>query len=126
MSHSIRPITGEEFDEFIACDGAAFGHRPDEEELAAQRGLFEFDRSLGAFAGPRIVGSAGAITFSLTLPGLTRALAAGVTYVGVLPTHRRQGILRALMDRQLDDVRDRGEPLAILYASESNIYGRFG
>jgi predicted acetyltransferase len=30
------------------------------------------------------------------------------------------------MDRQLDEVQERGEPLAILFASESNIYGRFG
>jgi predicted acetyltransferase len=30
------------------------------------------------------------------------------------------------MRRQLDDLRERGEPLAILWASESAIYGRFG
>jgi predicted acetyltransferase len=52
--------------------------------------------------------------------------AAGVTWVGVLPTHRRRGILTELMRRQLDDVHERGEPLAILWASEAPIYGRFG
>jgi predicted acetyltransferase len=52
--------------------------------------------------------------------------AAGVTMVGVLPSHRRRGLLTAMMRRQLDDVRDRGEPLALLWASESGIYGRFG
>jgi predicted acetyltransferase len=52
--------------------------------------------------------------------------AAGVTWVGVLPSHRRRGILRELMRAQLDDVRERGEPLAILWASEAAIYGRFG
>ena len=46
--------------------------------------------------------------------------------VGVSATHRRRGVLRQLMERQLDDVVDRGEPLAILTASESTIYGRFG
>jgi predicted acetyltransferase len=51
---------------------------------------------------------------------------AGVSAVGVLPTHRRRGILTALMRRQLDDVRERGEPFAGLYASEGAIYGRFG
>src|SRR5690606_22467549 len=51
---------------------------------------------------------------------------AGVTYVGVKPTHRRRGILRAMMQRQLSDVREAGEPLAGLWASESIIYGRFG
>jgi predicted acetyltransferase len=51
---------------------------------------------------------------------------AGVTSVGVLPTHRRRGILTALMRRQLQDVREHGEPVAALYASEGLIYGRFG
>jgi predicted acetyltransferase len=51
---------------------------------------------------------------------------AGVTAVGVQPTHRRRGILTQMMRKQLDDVRDRGEPVAGLWASESSIYGRFG
>ena len=52
--------------------------------------------------------------------------AAGVTFVAVLPTYRRRGVLSSLMRRQLADVRDRGEPLAILWASEAVIYGRYG
>ena len=51
---------------------------------------------------------------------------AGVTVVGVLPTHRRRGVLRAMMRAQLDDVHERGEPIALLWASEETIYGRFG
>jgi predicted acetyltransferase len=51
---------------------------------------------------------------------------AGVTAVGVLPSHRRRGILRELMRRQLEDIHELGEPLAGLWASESSIYGRFG
>lgn len=46
--------------------------------------------------------------------------------ITVQPTHRRRGVLRSLMDRHLDDVAERGEPLAGLWASESSIYGRFG
>ena len=52
--------------------------------------------------------------------------AAGVTVVGVLPTHRRRGVLTALMREQLADCRARGEPAAYLWASESTIYPRFG
>jgi predicted acetyltransferase len=51
---------------------------------------------------------------------------AGVTVVGVYPTHRRRGVLRQMMDAQLRDVHERGEPLAALWASEETIYGRFG
>jgi predicted acetyltransferase len=50
----------------------------------------------------------------------------GVTVVGVYATHRRRGVLRALMDAQLLDVHERGEPIAALWASEETIYGRFG
>jgi predicted acetyltransferase len=46
--------------------------------------------------------------------------------VSVLPTHRRRGILRSLMRRQLADIRDRGEALAVLWAAEAVIYGRYG
>jgi predicted acetyltransferase len=49
-----------------------------------------------------------------------------VTAVGVLPTHRRRGVLTAMMRAQLDDVHERGEPLAALFSSDERIYGRFG
>ncbi|CAM5662444.1 GNAT family N-acetyltransferase OS=Streptomyces microflavus OX=1919 GN=G3I39_05655 PE=3 SV=1 [Streptomyces microflavus] len=67
----------------------------------------------------------GAYSFRLTVPGARRCLA-GVTAVSVAGTHRRRGLLRTMMRRQLDDVRSWGEPLAVLTASEPAIYGRFG
>src|SRR6266700_6342476 len=72
-----------------------------------------------------LVGTAGSYAFRLTVPG-GELPAAGVTWVGVVPSHRRRGILTEFMRRQLEDTRDRGEPLAVLFASESAIYGRFG
>jgi predicted acetyltransferase len=75
--------------------------------------------------GETIVGGAGVFPFDLTVPG-GPVPTAGVTVVGVLPTHRRRGILRDLMRAQLDDVHERGEPIAALWASEGGIYGRFG
>jgi predicted acetyltransferase len=72
-----------------------------------------------------VVGAASAYDLRLTIPGAV-VPAAGVTVVGVLPTHRRRGALRALMRAQLDDVRERGEPIAALWASEGTIYGRYG
>jgi predicted acetyltransferase len=78
-----------------------------------------------AVEGGRVIGSVNAYSFRMTVPGGTQAVA-GITGVGVWPTRRRQGILSALMRRQLADIRDRGEKLAILWASEGAIYGRFG
>jgi predicted acetyltransferase len=46
--------------------------------------------------------------------------------VGVLPTHRRRGVLRRMVAAHFAAVRGRGEPLAGLWASEAPIYGRFG
>jgi predicted acetyltransferase len=126
MSWEIRPITPDEFPTFIRVDGAAFSSPQTDEDIEAALGPFEFDRSLAAIEDGRLIGSAGAMSFDLTLPGYTTIPVAGVTWVAVLPTHRRRGVLTALMRRQLDDIRARGETLAVLTASESLIYRRFG
>lgn len=85
------------------------------------------DRNLFAVtADGRPVGTVGAYSFELTLPGGILAPAAGVTAVGVLPSHRRQGVLSAMMRHQLTELRARGEFLSVLLASEATIYGRFG
>lgn len=78
-----------------------------------------------AFDDGRIVGGAGAFPFQLTVPG-GQVRCGGVTVVGVLPTHRRRGALTAMMRTQLEDIRERGEPVAALWASEEVIYRRFG
>ncbi len=83
------------------------------------------ERVHAAWEGEAAVGGAAAFPFELTVPG-SRVRAAGVTAVGVLPTHRRRGILSALMRAQLDDCRARGESVAYLWATEDTIYGRFG
>lgn len=126
MPIDIRPIGEDEFERFGRAGSAAFGEEFSDEARDYERRFFEFDRSLAAFDGGDLVGTTGAYSFDLTLPGFTTVPAAGVTWVAVLPTHRRQGILSRFMARQLDDVADRGEPVALLTASESLIYGRFG
>jgi predicted acetyltransferase len=72
------------------------------------------------------VGTSGAFSFRVTVPGGTSVPAAGITMVTVAATHRRRGLLTSMMRRQLDDIRSWGEPLAVLTASEPVIYGRFG
>lgn len=126
MEFELRPITPEEFPAFARAGASAFGDQPSDEDIERSRETFEFERSLGVLDNGRFVATAGAYSFDLTLPGLTTMPVAGVTWVGVMPTHRRRGILTALMRRQFDDSVERDEALAILLASESNIYGRFG
>ena len=102
-----------------------FGRAPTEEDAKQFGRLMPPERLHAAREDGAIVGGAGVYPFELTIPG-GRVRAAGVTAVGVLPTHRRRGVLRSLMRAQLDDVRERGEPVAYLWASEDTIYGRFG
>jgi len=125
--YPIRPVSSEEFDAFHTVDTHAFHGSPltaEERQLVVSH--LEFDRSLAAFDGATPVGTAGAYTFQLTVPGSVSLAAAGVTWVSVLPSHRRRGVLSSMMRRQLADIRDRGEPLAVLWASESVIYSRYG
>jgi predicted acetyltransferase len=127
MSIEIRPITPDEFPSFVRVPQTAFGHgMPSDEEMEMERAGFEYDRSVAAFEDGHILGTAGAYSFQLTLPGLTQIAAAGVSWVSVLPTARRRGIFRQMMTHQLTDIQQRGEALAILYASESLLYSRFG
>ena len=125
--YPIRPVSSEEFDAFHTVDMHAFHGSPlspEERQLVVSH--LEFDRSLAAFDGDAPVGTAGAYSFQLSVPGSAALPAAGVTWVSVLPSHRRRGVLSSMMRRQLADVRDRGELLAVLWASESVIYSRFG
>ncbi|MGW3032956.1 GNAT family N-acetyltransferase [Streptomyces sp. NPDC001178] len=126
----IRSTTDQDFKVFVDTMHAAFGRFP---ETPAEGGggvwwaALEMDRNLMAVtADGRPVGTAGAYSFELTLPGETLVPATGVTAVGVLPSHRRQGVLTAMMRHQLTEVRARGEFLSVLLASEAVIYRRFG
>lgn len=126
-SLELRPVTEDEFPTFAKAVSLAFGEDASSPAaVAAWRAVTEFDRTLAFFEGDRIVGNARAYTFDMSVPGGGTARCAGVTTVGVTHDWRRKGLLNAMMRRQLDDIRDRGEPFAALYASESPIYGRYG
>lgn len=121
----LRTPSEEELRATLAAVEAAFGEELRDEDFERERPSLPLDRILGAYDVGRPVAAAASYPFELTIPGGT-APAAGVTWVGALPTHRRRGLLRELMRHQLQDVRERGEPVAILWASEASIYGRFG
>ncbi len=122
----LRPITPGEFDAFCEVPFQAFNDTgPSADAVEQERVVFEFDRSIAACDKDAIVGTAGAYSFQLTVPG-GHERAGGVTIVSVLPSHRRRGILSAMMRHQLADIAARGEPVAVLFASESVIYGRYG
>jgi len=126
MDIEIRPITYEERPDWIRAADTAFSYLAKDDEIEATLPVIEPDRSFAAIDDGRIVGTSAAITFRMMVPGGARIPTAGVTMVGVHPTHRRRGINTGMMRTILDQAADRGEPIAALFASEGAIYGRFG
>lgn len=126
MSFEIRAIASDEVDALLVADQRGFGGplpRPGSSRTWTEA---ELDRTRVAFESGRMIGTSRTYSFELTMPGGAYLPVAAVSWVSVLPTHRRQGVLTRLMAAMHDDARDRGEPAAILTASESSIYGRFG
>ena len=122
----IRPVEANEFDAFHRTNEHAFNDSaPSPRHRAEILDRLELDRTLAAFDGDTPVASAGVWSFRMTVPG-AQAAAAGVTWIAVMPSHRRRGILTSMMRRQIDDIHERGEPIAVLWASDARIYGRFG
>ncbi|WP_017559625.1 GNAT family N-acetyltransferase [Nocardiopsis baichengensis] len=122
---SVRPIESDEFTDFARVCGTALLATRDPADEGFRRPVTELGRTLAAFDGDLMVGTTVVHPFTMTLPGGPRPVA-GVSAVGVWPTHRRRGVLTALMRRQLADVHAAGESVAALFASEGAIYGRFG
>ena len=127
MAVEIRPISDDEFAELLRVDAAIWGLPiPDAAVEQRLRPLLETPRSLCAFEDGRMVAVSISLPLQLTLPGGARVPMSGITWVGVLPTHRRRGLMRRLLLGHLERLQGGDEPLAGLGASESQIYRRFG
>jgi predicted acetyltransferase len=121
----LRPARREEMDDFGRAVMRAFHRELTDEDRRHYERIDEPERSLAWFDDGRIVAATGIYSRQVSVPGGVVPCAA-VTAVGVVPTHRRRGLLTEMMRRQLQDVHAGGEPVAILWASEGGIYGRFG
>jgi predicted acetyltransferase len=121
----IRHPSENEWRAAMTAGSASFGEALADDDYERYSKTLVRDRFYTAYDGTTPVATAADYPFRLTVPG-GELEAGGVTWVGVLPTHRRRGILTQMMRQQLDDLHERGEPLAVLWASEAAIYGRFG
>src|SRR4051812_9386825 len=126
MSIEIRCPTDEEWPEVCEVDGRAFGTQYTPEEIEERRPLHDLSRFRIGLDRGRIVAVAGSYALDVTLPGGRAVPMGGVTWVSTVVTHRRQGLMRAVVGAVHDDIDARGEPLASLYASEGSIYENVG
>jgi predicted acetyltransferase len=121
----VRYATPEDFPAIAELDGASFGIHYTDEDLDDARLDVDPARFLIEEDEGRVVGATVDLPLTMTLPG-GAVPTAGVTWVSVDVTHRRRGILRRLIERQLRDRAADGFAAAILSASEGAIYGRYG
>ena len=120
----MRTVTADEFVEWVRVEARAYGNRLNNDPEIL-RPHFDLDRSIAVFDKGNIVGGAHSHRLEMSVPGAS-AVTAGVANIAVQPTHRRQGVMTRMMNHQINDLHERGEPLAALFARESVIYRRFG
>jgi predicted acetyltransferase len=127
MTAELRKLEPEELEAYIYADAYGFGDDTDVLGLILThaKDRVDVERVLCAIDGGSIVGAVATHRFDISIPGGSLPLGA-VSNAFVFPTHRRQGLLTKMMDSQLREVHERGEPLSALTASESVIYGRYG
>ena len=127
VTPEIRLLREDEVAEYVEVLSTAFLDRPDVERVARDLwSLWEGTRTWAALVDGRICGTFRSWPTELTVPGGAGLPAAGVSAVTVLPTHRRRGVLRAMVAAEHATAREQGQAFAMLYAAEYPIYGRFG
>lgn len=126
MHSAVRPLGRDQLAEFMRPVHTALGLQLIPERIEQVKTLPELALCLGGFIDDQLVGAAGVYSLELTVPGGAAVPTAGLTMVGVLPTHRRRGVLSQLMRHHLAEAHRCGQPLASLFASEGSIYNRFG
>lgn len=122
----VQALPATQWQDFYTAVLNAFHEGEPGEASSLWRSLAEPGRCLTVRDKGAIVGTAGIFSFQMAVPGRQVVKTAGVSLVSVQPTHRRRGVLSALMRHQLDSLRRQRVPLAVLTASEAPIYGRYG
>jgi predicted acetyltransferase len=126
MPITFRTATDADWAQICNVDGRAFGAAYTPETIERARPIHDVSRFELAFDGKEIVAVVGAYSLTVTVPGSGQLPMGGLTWVSTAATHRRQGLLSRLMARSMDDIDRRGEPVAMLGASEGGIYERYG
>ena len=128
MTIELRPVTDDNFSEWRKMVRHGFGEHVHPDDIVRLRNeRVELDRLVAAVdtQSNRIIGTGGADSYWLTVPGGELVPMAGVAYMTTSVTHRRQGAFSNMMTYIHDAARERGDVISGLWASQSHLYGRF-
>ena len=125
MGIETRVCPPERFVELLKLAEIAFGDDTTDDLIGRLERLADKERWFAPFDGDQMVGTSGVFSMRLKVPG-GELPTGGISWVSVLPSHRRRGLMSGMMRLMIDDCHRRGEPLAALWASEGAIYQRFG
>jgi predicted acetyltransferase len=123
---TLRDVTDADWPGVALLAATSYGSFWHAETLAAWRTLMPPDSSVVVSDSDDVIAMAHYVDMKLTVPGGAVLPAAGITWVGVAPTHRRRGLLRAMYTELHQRFADADYPIAALTATEGGIYGRFG
>src|SRR5262245_47455082 len=127
MEPEIRLVTPDDMPDFVRTMNTSMFQQLDPDEIGAEiAGNWQLDRVWAAFDGSRMVGTFRTFGTDLTTQGGAQIPTTALSSVSVMPDYRRRGILRRMVAAEHAAARERGEAIAILYAAEYQIYGRFG
>jgi predicted acetyltransferase len=122
----LRTATDADWPAMRLLDDTSFAASMHTDSITAWRALMPADAAVVACDRDDVVGVAVYLDLQLTVPGGAMLRAAGLSGVAVAPTHRRRGLLRAMLMELHRRIVDSAYSIAALTASEGGIYGRFG
>ncbi|WUI02020.1 GNAT family N-acetyltransferase [Spirillospora sp. NBC_00431] len=122
----IREVPETEVDKMVDLAGLVFHQRIAKDEYERVSWPVRRAERIGAYDDGVLAGQLASIPARLAVPGGALLDCSAVTFVGVLPTHRRRGVLTSMIDRMHADAIAAGRPVAALWASQGLIYGRYG
>ncbi|WP_428950231.1 GNAT family N-acetyltransferase [Streptomyces sp. cg35] len=125
-SVQIRELPESDIERALALAYLVFHESPEDDRRKHHRETLADLLRIGAYDGDDLIGFAAAHPFTVSVPGGGELPCPGLTFVSVAPTHRRRGVLSAMMGELFARCARQGAPLVALWASEASIYGRFG
>ncbi len=123
--YELRPLAASDLDAFVRLQYESFGRSPTRAEFAVLRALTERERVVAMVRGSKLVGACSAYSLEVSVPGAS-VRSAATSCIAIAVADRGRGLLNRMMQHHFEDIRERKEPLAVLWASDHGLYGRYG